>query len=134
MKFYFILLTLLHIARVVLISLPAMVARPVPDWFFLNHLADCVLFTLCLIASYEHGFSRTVLRSMNPGRWRLAGQATLALGAFQTFLYTLGEHIGAPDLIPNPGILDVVRLYLPYVLFAIPAIVHSHELAKPHTP
>lgn len=130
MKVYFILLTLLHIARVLLVSIPAMVARPVPDWFFANHLADCVLFTYCLIASYELGFSRQVLKSMNAPRWRLVGQATLALGVFQTFLYTLGERIGAPDLIPNPGILDVLRLFLPYLLFAVPAIVHSHELSK----
>jgi len=129
-KFYFVLLTLLHIARVLLISIPSMVARPVPDWFFFNHLADVALFTLCLIASFELGFSRPVLRSMNARRWRMAGQATLVLGAFQVFLYTMGEHIGTPDLIENPGILDVLRLYLPYLLFAIPAIVHSHELSK----
>lgn len=129
-KFYFILLTLLHIARVLLISIPAMVARPVPDWFLFNHLGDVVLFTLCLVASFELGFSRPVLRSMNAFRWRMAGQATLVLGAFQVFLYTMGEHIGTPDLIPNPGILDGLRLYLPYVLFAIPAIVHAHELAR----
>ena len=130
MKFYFVLLTLLHIARVVLISIPAMVARPVPDWFFFNHLGDCVLFSLCLVASYELGFSRQAMKSMNARRWRLTGQATLALGAFQVFLYTMGEHIGTPDLIPDPGILDGLRLYLPYVLFAIPAIVHAHELTK----
>ncbi|MEW5774890.1 MAG: hypothetical protein AB1916_15340 [Thermodesulfobacteriota bacterium] len=130
MKFYFVLLTLLHIARVLLVSVPTLVARPVPDLFTLNHLGDIALFTLCLVASYEHGFSRTVLKSMNPARWRMAGQATLALGVFQVFLYTMGERIGAPDLIPNPGILDVARLFLPYALFAIPAIVHSHELAK----
>jgi hypothetical protein len=129
-KFYFILLTVLHMARVLLVSIPALVARPEPDWFFFNHLADCVLFTLCLIASYELGFSRQALKSMNAGRWKLVGQATLALGVFQTFLYTLGERIGAPDLIPNPGILDALRLFLPYLLFAIPAIVHSHELTK----
>ena len=130
MKFYFVLLTLLHIARVLLISIPSMVARPVPDWFFFNHLADCALFTLCLVASFELGFSRPVLKSMDARRWRMAGQATLVLGAFQVFLYTMGEHIGTPDLIPNPGILDGLRLYLPYVLFAIPAIVHAHELAR----
>ena len=130
MKFYFVLLTLLHIARVLLISIPAMAARPTPDWFFFNHLADCVLFTLCLVASYELGFSRQALKSMDARRWRLAGQATLALGVFQVFLYTLGESIGAPDLIPEPGILDVLRLYLPYLLFAVPAIVHSHELTN----
>lgn len=130
MKFYFVLLTLLHIARVLLVSIPAMAARPVPDWFFFNHLADCILFTLCLVASFELGFSRPVLKGMDARRWRMAGQATLVLGAFQVFLYTLGERLGAPDLIPDPGILDVLRLYLPYLLFAVPAVVHSHELAN----
>lgn len=130
MKFYFILLTILHIARVLLISIPAMVNRPALDYFFFNHLGDVILFTLCLAASFELGFGRKVLKSMDAGRWRLAGQATLALGVFQTFLYTLGESLGAPDLIPEPSLLDVGRLFLPYVLFAIPAIVLSHELAK----
>jgi hypothetical protein len=143
-KFYFILLTLLHIARVLLISVPAIIGY-VSDMFsgalsgagltgasylFANHLGDCILFTLCLIASYEHGFSRQVLKSMDPRRWRLVGQATLALGVFQTFFLIRGEALGAPDYIPNPGVLDVVRLFLPYVLFAIPAVVHSTELSK----
>lgn len=143
MKFYFVLLTLLHIARVLLISLPALIGYVLDlssgalagagltgaTYLFFNHLGDCILFTLCLVASFEHGFSRPVLRSMTPGRWRLAGQATLALGVFQAFLLTRGEILGAPAYIADPNLLDVGRLFLPYALFAIPAIVHSHTLA-----
>lgn len=129
MKVYFVLLTVLHIVQVFFKDIKLMVALA-DTWFFVTCLGDIILFTLCLIASFELGFSRQVLRSMNAPRWRLAGQATLALGVFQTFLFTLGERIGAPDLIPNPGILDVLRLFLPYLLFAVPAVAHSHELGK----
>lgn len=144
MKFYFILLTVLHIVRVFLVDVADLAGRvldlasgaltgadAVGSYYLMgNELADVALFTLCLVASYEHGFSRQVLRRMDPRRWRMVGQATLALGVFQAFLFTRGEVLGAPVYLPDPGVLDLARLFLPYVLFAIPAIVHSSERAK----
>ncbi len=144
MKFYFILLTVLHIVRVFLVDMADLAGRAlglasgaltgadaVGSYYFMgNELADVALFTLCLVACYEHGFSSQVLRGMDLRRWRLVGRATLALGVFQVFLLTRGEALGAPAYIPDPGLLDLARLFLPYVLFAIPAIVHASELQK----
>jgi hypothetical protein len=123
-KVYFFLLCLLYVARILLVSLPSIyMGLRSPDLFTLNHVLDVVAFSLCLAAALELGFGRRLVKRFTDGHWKLTGQATIALGILQTFLYGWGERIGMPDLIPQPGILTILRLMLPYVLFAVPAIL-----------
>jgi len=127
MKLYFLLLSVLFLTRVVvsvwvLLSLPHYLV-------FLNHAADIVLFALCLAGCLDLAFKKRLV-NFSQDKWRLTYQATLVLGAGSVLLTNYGHSLGVPSPAGSPGILTLGLIFLPYVLFAIPVIVHTHELKK----
>ncbi|MDY7001164.1 MAG: hypothetical protein SVS15_05205 [Thermodesulfobacteriota bacterium] len=127
MKLYFIILSVLFLTRVLLsvwflLSLPHYLV-------FLNHVGDIVLFTLCWAGALDLAFKKRLL-NFSPDKWRLTYQATLVLGAGSVLLTKYGADLGVPSPAGSPGILTLGLIFLPYVLFAIPVIVHEHELKK----
>ena len=136
MKVYFILLSFLYLMRM-FISIRSILGGLLgwslfsfPNYLYiLNHLADMVVFSLCLAGCLDLAFKKRLL-NFSPDKWRRTYQATLMVGILNVLLYCYGDRFGAPALIRNPGIFTVIKFFLPYVLFAIPVIVHEHELKK----
>jgi len=127
MKLYFIILSVLYLSRII-VSVWVML-NPPHYLIFLNHAADMVLFTLCLAGCLDLAFKKRLV-NFSTDKWRLTYQATLVLGACTVLLMCYGDKVGVPSPVGNPGFLTIGLIYLPYVLFAIPVIVHEHELKK----
>jgi hypothetical protein len=128
MKVYVILLGILYALRM-LVSVWAL--SHVPHYLFmLQHLADIVLFSLCMAGSVAHAYGKHVIR-LERGTWKLVSRLTLVLGAFTVLLYVKGDVIfGIPAPAAGGGIFQVAMIFLPYVLFAIPVIVYEHQMGQ----
>jgi hypothetical protein len=120
MKPLFLLLCVWHMARVFLFAVPALVAEPLGPLSPL-HLADAILFSLGLAASFELAFAKPVLPRLTPGHWRAIARLTLAAGALAAYAYAWGETLGLPDYLPHPTPWDLARIAAPYAAFAFPA-------------
>jgi hypothetical protein len=91
----------------------------------LRFVADIILFGLCLRGCFGLAFGR---RYLSTQAWRLIGHLTLALGGVNVILRISGPDLG---LAPQAGPADPFSLalsFLPYILFAIPAILYGHSL------
>ena len=127
MKFYAILLALLWLLRMA-VSLSALLFGQHPA-FMLNHALDLVLLTMAMAGAIQVGFGKIWLPRLTPNHWRMVSRATLLLGALSTLLYTQGERLDIPTP-AGPGLMNVVMIFMPYLLFAIPVIVLEHNLRK----
>ena len=125
MKGYFFLLALLYIATMVMNIWS--LTHSIPMLMALKNALDIVLFSLCLFGAYGLGFKREY---WVPARWRMTYQATLALGVFSVILMGFGERFGMPTPYTEPGIIQLVLMYLPYLLFALPVILYDNTLRK----
>ncbi len=123
MKGYFFLLALLY-AVTVFMSLWSL-TNPLHLLVALKNALDIALFSLCLTGCYGLAFKR---RYLEPARWRITFQATLILGVFSVVLLGFGDRFGVPTPAGNPGLLELGLIFLPYLLFAIPAILYEHAL------
>ncbi len=127
MKFYFILLAVLWLARMT-VSVSSLLFGQHP-LYMLNHALDLVALTLCLTGTLQLSFGKVLLPKFTPDHWRLLSRGTLLLGALSTLLYTHGDLVGVPAT-AGPGLMGVAMVFIPYLLFSIPIIVLEHDLRK----
>jgi hypothetical protein len=124
-KGYFYLLAVLFAASVLTRGISLFLVEDLLTQ--LRYMADIVLFGLCLKGCFGMAFGRTY---HSPPVWRLIAHLTLALGGFTLVLGILGPDLGRSPHSPTDPI-SLGFSVLPYVLFAIPAILYGHSLKHP---
>jgi hypothetical protein len=121
-KLYAILLSVLYLSRLaenglILLHAPYALQAAIK-------LAEIVIFALCLAAAVGLGWGK---RWRTPGFWGASGTASLMLGAASVMVFGFGGLFGLPQP-ERQNILQLGLMYLPYVLFAVPAVLYDREL------
>ncbi|MGE4292191.1 MAG: hypothetical protein AB7E32_08280 [Desulfovibrio sp.] len=123
MKTYFVLLCVLFASSSFLRLWNVWLGAP--SVLVVSHLADVILFALCLRVAFGSAWNR---RYFEPPQVRLIYWGTMALGVISVALRGLGTRIGlpfAPTALP-----DLLLWFLSYVLFAAPAVLLDYSLRK----
>jgi hypothetical protein len=124
-KGYFYLLAVLFAASAVVRMLSlAMIDDALTQ---LRYVADVILFGICLAGCFGLAYGR---RYFSAQAWRLIAHLTLALGAVTIVLRVSGPNFGLPAQAPADP-FSLALSFLPYILFAIPAILYGHSLKQP---
>jgi hypothetical protein len=120
-KGYFILLAILFVATALVRAMSLAVAfDPVR---LIQGMAEIGLFGLCLAGCHGLAFDRRYSTSQ---AWRLVGHLTLVVGGLSVFFRYRGEGDG----MPSTDLYSLGLAFLPYLLFAIPAILYGHSLRE----
>ncbi len=124
MKPYFVLLIVLYLstlanAAIGIAVFPSALA-------LVKNLGDIVVFGLCLRTAYDHAFGRTWL---NAARCRLLYRGVFALGVYAVILAATGTRYGPPGMF-GKGLLHVIMVFVPYLLFAIPVVLQEKRLKE----
>lgn len=126
MKMYFSLLCVLFASSSFLrlwniwLGMPALLT--------VSHLADIILFALCLRVAFGAAWNR---RYFEPPQVRLIYWGTMLLGIISVTLRGLGTRAGLPF---EPAALpDLLLWFLSYALFAAPAVLLDYSLKKQHS-
>lgn len=122
MKVYAILLCVLYLSRLV-VSGFSLLHTPYPLRAAVN-LAEILVFGACLAAAVGLGWKK---RWRTPGFWGAVATASLILGGAAALVFGFGDLFGLPQP-GRPNLLQIGLLYLPYVLFAVPAVLYEREL------
>jgi len=126
MKGYVILLGALYLST---LAVSAMALRgPAVGLVPVKAVLDVVLFGLCLWGGISYAFGRRL--RLDAGKWRLISRITLAAGAFFTLGMVWGRSLGIPTPHSSPGLITAAMTLLPYVLFAVPAILYANAMDK----
>lgn len=122
MKLYAILLAVLYLSRLAVSGFSLL--HTDESLRAAVNLAEIVLFAVCLAAAVGLGWRK---RWRTPGFWAGTASATLMLGAASVLVYGFGDLFGLPTT-GRPNLLQLGLMYLPYVLFAVPAVLYDREL------
>lgn len=125
MKGYFFLLSVLYLAFLALAVWG--LTTFLHMYITLKLLADIVLPGLCVWACYGLAFKKVY---MGPIAWRMVYNLTFILGVFAVLLRGWPDKLGVPSPVGAPHVLDLALTFLPYILFAIPAVLYDHELKQ----
>ncbi|MBN2140747.1 MAG: hypothetical protein PHV85_09890 [Desulfovibrionaceae bacterium] len=127
MKVYFVLLAFLFLST--LLPSGAVLAHAFSVHYLkvAKSVGDVVLFALCLVGCFGLAFDR---RIFSAGVWGAVKNATLILGAFTVMLLGYGEIFGVPTPQGRPSLMRMGLIFLPYVLFAAPAVLYERRLRR----
>ncbi|WP_022662356.1 hypothetical protein [Paucidesulfovibrio longus] len=123
MKIYFVLLCVLFASSSFLRLWNIWLGAPAV--LVVSHLADVILFALCLRVCYGAAWNR---RFFEPPQVRMIYWGTMLLGLVSVLLRGLGPQAGLP--FEAAALPDLLLWFLSYALFAAPAVLLDYSLRK----
>ena len=125
MKPYFFLLTVLYLSSLAN-AVIGILAIPTP-LALIKNAGDIVCFGLCLRTAFGLAYGRTW---PDAAVCRLLYRATGALGVYAVILAATDNPYGPPGLF-GPGLVHAAMVFVPYVLFIVPAVLQEKRLLAP---
>jgi len=125
MKTYFVLLCVLYLSVAANAVMGMLIGAPAAMTG--KAAVDLAALGFCLYGAYGLAFGRRFFAAFV---WRIAYQAVLLLGALSVLMVINGWDSGAEPA-KGLGLLHMVMMFLPYLLFAVPPILYANKLKEP---
>jgi hypothetical protein len=125
MKPYFFLLAVLYLSILAQAAI-GVLAVPTP-LALLKNLGDVACLGFCLWVAFDLAFNRA---RFDAAACRLAYRAAGACGVYAVVLTLTDTPYGPPGLF-GPGLAHAAMVFVPYVLFIVPAVLKEKQLATP---